>query len=242
MSRRNHKIDQFRKTAAPIAYNNVVIDKRSASLLEDRVVEGYGVIWGTRNAHGEKFTKGCFAKSINEQGPGSGSNYQIKFRDEHGKVCSLFAELKEDEIGLYFRTVPLDDVQWANDLLVQLKSGSINNFSLGFRFIWDKVEWDEETDSLVVLEAKLFEISAVAIPSDTTTFAIRSEEEIEYLQEDTEDFILSLPKSKQLEARKIITRNISLASQKEPLKVTIPKALKKKAKPVIDYSYLNKNF
>lgn len=245
MKQRNKNIEQLRKSAAPITYNNVAVSQianleKRASLLDDRVVEGYGVIWGTRNSHGEKFVKGCFAKSISEQGPGSGSNYQIKFRDEHGKACSLFAEIIEDEIGLYFRTVPLDNVPWANDLLVQLRSGTINNFSLGFRFIWDKTEWEDDTDSLIIMEARLFEISAVAIPSDTTTFMVRGAEEIEYLQEDTEDFILSLPKSKQLEARKIITRNISLASQTEP---SVPKreTLKKKAKPVIDYSYLTKN-
>lgn len=248
-NQRNKHIEQFRKNAAPIAYSNVAVTQlgkleKRASLLDERIVEGYGAIWGTRNSHGEMFTRGCFSKSIAEQGPQANSNYQIKFRDEHGKACALFEEIIEDEIGLYFRTKPLDNVQWANDLLVQLRSGTINNFSVGFRFIWDKVEWDDDTDSLVVLEARLFEVSAVAIPSDTQTFAIRSQEEIEYVQEDTEDFILSLPKSKQLEARKIIARNISLATQTEPPK-PIVKALNKRNKPVkakVDYKYLLNNF
>ncbi len=240
---RNKHIEQLRKTAPPIAYNNVHIDKRS-SLLEERIVEGYGVIWGQRNSHGEKVVKGAYTKSIKENGPGSDTPYQIKFRDEHGKACALFEELREDETGLYFRTKPLDNVQWANDLLTQLKSGTINNFSIGFRFLWDRLEWDDEDDSMIILEARLLEISAVAIPSDEATFAIRAYEEPEYLQEDTEEFILSLPKSKQLEARKIITRNISLASQKAPqesIRTTVPKKKStpvKNGKPSVDYNYL----
>ena len=243
MPRLNSNIEKLKKSAHPIAYANTVIEKRSA-LLDERVVEGYGCIWGSQNGHGEVFVKGCFGKSISEQGPGTNSPYQIKFRDEHGRACSLFAELKEDNVGLYFRTVPLDNVQWANDMLVQLHSGTINNFSIGFRYIWDKVEWDSDKECLMMLEVRLFEISAVAVPSDTATYAVRSIEEPEYLQEDTEEFITSLPKSKQLEARKIITRNISLASQQEPLTADKVKALKKEDKPVkkgIDYNYLLTN-
>jgi len=240
---RNKHIEQLRKTAPPIAYNNVVITERSSNL-DKRIVEGYGVIWGVRNSHGEKVVKGAYSKSIKENGPGSDNPYQIKFRDEHGKACGLFEELREDETGLYFRTKPLDDVQWANDLLTQLKSGTINNFSIGFRFLWDKLEWDDTDDSMIILEARLLEISAVAIPSDEATFAIRAQEEPEYLQEDTEDFILSLPKSRQLEARKIIARNISLATRQEPVKPIKVKPPKKVAKPIkakVDYQYLIKN-
>lgn len=244
MKQRNKHIEQFRKNAPPIAYTNVTITERS-SKLDDRIVEGYAVIWGQRNSHGEKVVKGAYSKSITENGPESKASYQIKFRDEHGRACGLFEELREDEIGLYFRTKPLDNVQWANDLLTQLKSGTINNFSIGFRFIWDRIEWDDTDDSMIILEARLLEISAVAIPSDEGTYAIRAHEEPEYLQEDTEEFILSLPKSKQLEARKIITRNISLASQQatqKPATTTVPKKRSTPVKAKVDYKYLLKNF
>lgn len=237
----HQKIHERKSNAKPINYNFVATSQFSletrSGLLDQRIVEGYGCIWGSKNQHGEIFTRGCFAKSIQEHGPNTNAAYQIKFRDEHGRVCSLFEVLKENEIGLYFRTVPLDNVQWANDLLVQLKSGSINNFSNGFKFLWDKVKYDEATDSIVVIEARLFEISAVAIPSDMQTFALRSIDEPEYLEEETEEFINTLPKSKQLECRKLITRYISLyknvpfSSEKAPGQVP-PKV------DGIDYNYL----
>src|SRR6185503_20389914 len=170
--RQHPKIKEFQKRALPINYSHLEIRKDGKlvdSKLDQRIVAGYGVIWGSMNDYDEQFVKGAFAKSITENGPNSNSTYKIKFRDRHGKSVSLFASLIEDDIGLYFETVPLDKVQWADDLLVQLKSGTINNFSIGFKYIWDRVEWDEENDCLIILEAQLFEISAVDIPSDVQT-------------------------------------------------------------------------
>lgn len=237
------KIQELRQKATPIQYRGVSVDASgklittSGSLLDERIVEGYGVIWGSKNAHGEQFVRGSFSKSITENGPLSGANYQIKFRKDHEEVCALFDELKEDEIGLYFRTKPLDEVEHCNELLIQLRSGSYNNFSIGFKPIWDKAEYQSDTDTIVYKESKLMEISAVAIPSDTETFAMRSGEEIEYLNDDVEDFIVSLPKSKQLEARKLITRCMSLEQPKPiiSLREVEPKT------PTVDYSYILNN-
>jgi HK97 family phage prohead protease len=229
------RIEAFRKAEMPMNYRSFAIkggkgEEITKLGLKDRVVKGYAAIWGSLNDRQERFVKGAFAKSITENGPASNNTYEIKFRERHGKTCSLFAELKEDDIGLYFETKPLDKVQWADDLLVQLESGSMNSFSIGFKYIWDKVEWDDEKDCLVIIECRLFEISAVDLPSDPNTFQVRaSEEEIEYLQDDVEDFIELLPKSRRLDARRLFTRCISLTTQ-EPLE-EIRQALKEKEKP-----------
>lgn len=216
------KIKELQARRLPIEYSYLSVNsqgklcerkaKDGTSLLDKRVVEGYGVIWGSINSHGERFVKGCFSKSIKELGPDSTSEYKLKFRDRHGNTCGLFEEIKEDDIGLYFRTVPLDDVQWATDVITQLRSGSLNNFSIGFNHIWDKVEWDEENDCMVIIEACLYEISVVDIPSDKKTYAIRTVER-EYLIEDVEDFINRLPKSKKLEARKLFSLCMTLEKE-----------------------------
>lgn len=242
------KIKELQLRAKPINYSSVGVNQMGqlaerSSLLDQRIVEGYGCIWGSKNDYGEIFVKGCFSKSIEDLGPGSNSNYQIKFRDNHGKACALFEVLKEDEIGLYFKTKPLDAVEWCDELLVQLRSGTINNFSNGFKYVWDRIEYNAEEDALMMIEARLFEISAVVIPSDMETFAIRSMEEPEYLADDVEDFIVSLPRSKQLEARKIFTRCMSPIEKITPLEARQqapgPEA---PAKTGIDYNYLTKNF
>lgn len=247
------KIKNLQSKKKPIEFSYLSVDARGKlserkingkSVLDERVVEGYAVIWGQVNSHGEKFVKGAFSKAINDIGPKSNSNYKIKFRDRHGKTCSLFEELIEDEIGLFFRTMPLDNVSWADDVLTQLRSGSLNNFSIGFNHVWDKVEWDDDNDCLVCLEARLFEISVVDIPSDMETYAVRAIEE-EYLTEDIEDFIVSLPKSKQLEARKLFSLCMTLPKAEQVDNArnhsTETSSQNKKKKRKIDLSYISNN-
>jgi len=178
------------------------------------------VLWGKRNYYNEKFVKGCFAKSIREHGPGTTAAYEIKFLNQHlqREPLSLFAVLKEDDIGLYFETVPLDDVDYADRVLKQLKTRTLNNFSIGFDFIWEpgKIEWDDTDDSLVVIEAILFEGSVVTIPADFSTYAVRSMEDMEYLDDEIQDFIDELPRKHRLTARSLFSRQKSLIDLDQP--------------------------
>lgn len=230
------KIEERRKSAMPINYSFNPIEIRQSSL-DQRIVEGYGNVWNKVNGHGEKFIKGAWTRSINENGPNSESHYKIKFRNRHGNALALMDTLREDEIGLYFKTKPLDDIDESDNLLKQIRSGTINNFSNGFRYNWNKMEWDDEEDCLVVMEGRLFEISAVDVPSDQNTFAIRSLEDID--EEEVEDFIQSLPRNKQLEARKLISR--CLSQSKQPLWSTERAHNEKTTKAESIYSYLLKN-
>lgn len=243
------KIQELKLRAAPINYSSTLVDangtlKERESLLDQRIVEGYGCIWGSINLHNERFFKGCFARSIQENGPDSEAAYKIKLRDEHGRAVALFEKLEEDEIGLYFRSKPLDAVSWADDMLTQLRSKTINNFSNGFNYIFENnsIKWNDNDETIDVFKARLFEISATAIPSDMDTFAIRSLEDADELFEITEDFIKSLPRKNQLEARRLFARHKSLTDP-EALEETL-KALKDK-RPIeqrgINYDYLINN-
>ncbi len=242
------RLKELKRRAAPINYSSVNVNElgelvERESLLDKRVVEGYGVIWGKINQHRERFFKGSWAKSIKENGPGSGAAYEIKFRDEHGRACALFDVLREDEIGLYFRTKPLDDVSWCDDLLTQLRSKTINNFSQGFNYLFSdaSMKWNEKDECIDIYEARGMEISAVAIPSDLQTFAVRTVEEMDALYDLTEDFIKSLPRKNQLEARHLFARHKSLLSL-EPLEQR--ETALEEEKPVktgIDYNYLLNN-
>jgi HK97 family phage prohead protease len=241
------KIQDIKDKELPINYRSVSVNEMGAIIqtrkkyLDEGKIEGYGCMFGVKNQHNEKFVKGAFAKAIRDLGPDSNSNYKIKFTDRHGRSCCLFEELAEHDEGLYFRTKKMDDVQWAKDMLTQVRSGTINNFSIGFRHVWDKVEWDDEDDCMINLEARLFEIGGVDIPSDMETYAVRSLEEDEYLQDDIEDFIENLTKSKQLEARKLITRCMALIDREQPdIKRRALEAIKQ-PKTGLDYNYLINN-
>lgn len=248
MSKLHPKIEELKKRAAPIAYSTTFVDsdgnlQNRTSLLDQRIVEGYGCIWGQPNLHQERFFKGAFTRSIDENGPTSGAAYQIKFRDEHGRAMALFDELKQDDIGLYFRTKPLDDVSWADDFLTQLRSGTINNFSNGFKYVFDakSTVWNEKDQMIDVFNARLFEISGTAIPSDLKTFAIRNMD-ADDLYELTEDFIKSLPRKNQLEARRIFAYHKSQAEiEAQQVQADALKIIEPIEKRTIDYNYLLTN-
>lgn len=243
------KIQERKRQAQPINYNTTLLlrsgdnSQEFNDLLDKRIVRGYGVIWGQRNGWGERFHKGAFSRSIRENGPGSGANYEIKFRDEHGRACSLFGKLLEDDIGLYFESVPLDKVSWCDDLLTQLRSRTVNNFSIGFNYIWDvnAMRYNDEDDTIEIFQARLMEISAVSIPADTETYAVRSVEEAEALTDEIEEFIrTAVPRKDQLHLRKLFSRHKllsdSLAMQERKRNLS-----QKETKPVaqgLDYKYL----
>lgn len=247
MNKLEQKIQELKLRAQPINYSNVSVNERGLitgpSLLDQRIIEGYLIVWGQVNMFDEMVIKGACAKSIADRGPKSNAQYKITFLWMHhmDDPLSLFAELIEDDFGLRFKTKPLDDVPNADRALKQIRSGTLNQFSVGFDYVWDKVEYDEKNDCLVLLEIDLFEGSIVTIGADCETFAIRSKEDILNLHDDTDEFIKTLPRKLQFEARQLFARHKSLMDL-EPLEQR-KKALNEHepTKNGIDYNYLLTN-
>lgn len=249
------KIKALKQTAKPITYSSLsvradgtMVDSKTS--IEDRTVKGYLIVWGVRDSYGTIFLKGCCAKSIQERGPESNSKYKIVMLWQHKRdePIGQFTVLKEDDYGLYFEAV-LDDpeeVPTAKRVLAQIKSGTINQLSVGFNYVWDKMEYEETADAILLKEIDLMEGSPVTMGSNEETHFIRSAADLEAareaLHDETEDFIRSIPRSKQLELRQLFARHISLAAAEpdEPRSRSLDKR-----EPVatgIDYSYLSKNF
>ena len=185
--------------------------------VQDRTVKGYLVVWGVRDTHGTTFVKGSCTKSIKERGPNSSAYQKILFLWQHrgDEPIGQFTVLEEDDYGLYFEAV-LDEIPEGERALIQINSGTLNQFSIGFRYLWDRMEYDEEEDLIVIYECHLLEGSVVTFASNDQTHAVRSIEQLHeqktILDDDTEFFIRGLPKNKQLELRQLITRHVSLAT------------------------------
>lgn len=239
------KIKELKLRATPVTSSLAVNAK--GELMDDNTIKGYLVAWNVVDSYGTIFLKGCCAKSIQERGPESNSKYKITMLWQHDQRDPIgqFTVLKEDDYGLYFEA-RVDDVPNGLRAVKQIRSGTINQFSIGFDFLWDKMEYNEELDAIVLKEIDLFEGSAVTIGANSQTYAIRSvenlEAEKELLQDETEDFIRSIPRKQQLELRQLITRHISLAKFKpDELRQT---PLETRAEPVeagLDYTYLTQN-
>jgi HK97 family phage prohead protease len=230
MKQLHSKVKQLQLRANPVNYSGTyvdangilqVVDLQIETSESDRVIKGYLSVWGVRDTYGTIFVKGCFAKSIRERGPDSASKQKIAHLWQHDccEPTGRFTVLKEDKYGLYFEA-ELDDIEIGERELKQVRSGTLNQFSVGFNYIWDKVEYDEKTDSLMLLEVDLMEGSVVTLGSCDETYAFRSVDQLEtdkqILIEDTEYFIKGLPRQKQLELRQLITRHNSLSKIIKP--------------------------
>jgi HK97 family phage prohead protease len=205
--------------ASPIKkfYPTVAIDSTRAATVDEssRRVKMYFAIFGVPDDYGTVPVKGCFTKSLQERGPGSASNYKIVVlwqHDQKDPLC-LPVILQEDEHGLYGEFEP-DDVPSGNRCITQIRSGTINQGSYGFNYVWDKIEYDDKTGLLFMKEVDLYEVSPVTIGSQKETHAVRSADGTlidEFLEEETSDLMKLIPRKHHLEFRSIIDRHISLA-------------------------------
>lgn len=211
-----------------------------------RLLKGYFAVWGEIDDYRTRPVKGCFSKSIEERGPSSKSTYKITMLWQHRQdepLCKPII-LREDEIGLYAEYIPDEGIATCDRAVIQVRSGTVNNGSYGFNYIWDKMKYNEKDDCIDMYECNLFELSPVTIPSQTGTFAVRGSDgkfTDDFLLEETEELIKQIPRKYHLELRSLIDRHIALA-QIQPLEQR--QIALKDSKPKqggIDYNFLLKN-
>lgn len=234
------------RKAKPVAQPTVDRIKRKDDD-NPRLLKQYFCIWGQKDDYGTMPIRGCFSKSLQERGPNTQAPYKITALYMHSQADSvgLPVVLEEDEIGLYGEVPALEGVQVADELVIRHAAGVTNNGSYGFNYIWDKMDYDEANDAILMRECELFEVSFVTIGSQKGTFGVRSSDGTytdETLIDETERLIRLVPRQYQLELRNLIDRHISLAHN-QPLELR-QKALEViKPKQVgLDFDYLLKNF
>lgn len=193
--------------------------------VNSRRVSGYLAAFGMKDSDDDIIVKGAFSKSLRERGPSSTTARKIAFLYMHDitKPIGRFDVLKEDDHGLYFEA-ELDNIPLANDVLEQYKSGTLNQHSIGFRYIHDKISFDETEKAFLVKEVDLFEGSVVTLGANENTpfLGMKSEQfegEIEQLRRDTELVLKHIPFEEQYRIRQLISKHIALAKS-EPMKVT----------------------
>jgi len=197
----------------------------------DRTIEGYLSVFGVRDLGGEATVKGCFAKSIKERGPKSNAKAKIAFLWMHDmrEPIGQFIELKEDDYGLYFKAV-IDNIPQGMRALEQIKSGTLNQFSFGYKYVWDKTKYDEKTDTIYLLEVSMWEGSVCTFGECPETYVIKSMEELnnakEKLDQEIESFMGNLSDNNKNTFLQLMTKQASLTSL-EPLYVEVDSNIKK---------------
>lgn len=169
----------------------------------DGIVVLYASGFGNKDAHGDIITRGAYAKSIKERGP-AGTN-RIKHLNMHwwDELLGVPLELIEDEKGL--RVVSkVAKTQRGIDALILYNEGVITEHSVGI----DVLKRDEQ-DEAIILEARLWEYSAVTWGANPLTPTVSVKQLPGRFKE--EQAIIPTPLSKQIEtaSRALNTGGIS---------------------------------
>lgn len=135
-----------------------------------RTLSGYAVKWemksqpmGWFRRFKEQFKRGAFADSLTKDDQRYLWSHDIS--KVLGRTKNGTLRLYEDNIGLRFE-LDLPNTTLGNDTYESIKRGDVDGVSFGFRM--KKEEWDEsDPDNVLrtILQADLFEISAVAFPA-----------------------------------------------------------------------------
>lgn len=227
-------IHPYRNSSRPIFFKSHGIEGLEVEETK-REVQGYLAAFDNVDLDGDIFVKGAFAKSINDRGPKSSTPRKIAYLYQHSQsmVVGRFTDLWEDSRGLAFKGV-LDPTDYGERLMIQYKTGSINNHSVGFRYVWDKVESTtiDGKKAFINREANLFEGSATPLGVNENTPYLGKKsltDDTAILTHETELFLKSLTPEREYEARQLIMKHIALAEAKEP-----QKALREEDKPQFD--------
>lgn len=176
---KGHKYQELfeQKALKSLLLPNVKNTVASFKQLDD--VDGRPVIrckfsaFGNIDSDRDMLMKGCFTKSIKEHGAFSTSNRKIAFLWQHDMANPIGKSLLEEELadGAYgnVRMSDFNAVTDAKRAFSQMQDGTINQFSIGFHYIWDKMEYDEDLDAFIVKEVNLIEYSAVTAGANELT-------------------------------------------------------------------------
>ena len=170
------KLVQFKRPNLEVSVNDVDTSSRR--------VKGYLASFGNVDSHRDIIQKGAFTKSLNERGVYSSSNRKIAHLYQHdmSRLIGVFEELREDEKGLYFVSRMLNTTE-GNDRLIEYQEGALREHSIGFKYVTDKMDYDEKDDIWNLKELNLFEGSAVTFGSNSETPYLGSFKNTDTLEE-----------------------------------------------------------
>jgi hypothetical protein len=144
---------------------------------ETGIFEGYAATFSNvPDSYGDIIDKGAFKKSLNE----TGNRVKILWNHSTMEPIGIPLEMSEDSKGLYFKGKLSLGVQRAKEVLSLMKDGVINEMSIGYDTITEKMDGTIRH----LKEIKLWDISPV-------TFAANPEAVITGVKCDFEELLKS---------------------------------------------------
>lgn len=168
-------------------------------LNEDGTFTGYASVFGVVDLGLDVIHKGAFKKTLQER-----KNVRMLWQHDQHQPIGVYTKVAEDDHGLMVEGKIALDVQKGKEAYSLLKMGAMDGMSIGYSVVKD--EMDNTTGIRNIKELKLYEVSLVTFPMNTssTVTAVKSA---------TDDL-----DAEQME--KLIKYAASLRSDQEPTKTS----------------------
>lgn len=144
------------------------------------IVEAYVSIFGNVDSYGEVVDKGAFVASLARKLP------KVVWSHNWDQPIGTVLEAKEDDKGLYIKFQLIKGVQKADEALLLLQGGAIDEFSIGYRVREDYLGADNFRHLKAV---DLYEASPVLVGANDATellsvkgFDIKVDGEVEWVE------------------------------------------------------------
>ena len=194
--------------------------------------------FGNKDDDRDIVQKGAFAKSLAERGVGSNTPRKIAYLKFHDMRMPLgtFKELWESDRGLE-AIGRIDETPLGDETLIQMKNGTLNQHSIGFEYVWDKMDYSYDDDAFIVKELNLWEGSVVTIGvnENTPILEIRGKELEDIVTEtmhDLEKHLKGIEYKSQYDIRRILSKLIALVEHTS--KPDVKSTMKPGGKPQIN--------
>jgi len=130
---------------------------------EDGTVEGYGSMFGVRDAYDDVIAAGAFAASLAAH-KAAGTMPAMLWQHSSAEPIGVWTEMVEDAKGLKIKGQLALTTARGKEAHELLKMGALNGLSIGF--MSRQWEYDRDTDIRTLTEVDLWEVSLVTFPAN----------------------------------------------------------------------------
>jgi len=145
---------------------------KKSQVHDDGTFEGYLSTFNNIDSYGDVIRPGAFKKTIAENG-----TFPTLWQHDTYEPIGRFAELREDDYGLWVKGELNMDTQRGREAYALLKQGALDGLSIGFSTLKDS--WDGDTR--YIQEIRLWEGSLVTFPANdlARVTSVRSRQDFE---------------------------------------------------------------
>lgn len=130
---------------------------------DDGAIEGYGSVFGVRDAYSDIVAAGAFAASLASH-KSAGTMPAMLWQHDSDEPIGVWTAMVEDEKGLRVTGRLAMETTRGREAHALLKMGAINGLSIGFYS--KQWNYDRDSDIRTLTEVELWEVSLVTFPAN----------------------------------------------------------------------------